>query len=59
MVFDGIVLLLTAWNACARPRTQVTALTSMLCRDGIAFFLVRMAFNQGITVEKLTMLLRF
>jgi len=40
MVFDCLVLSLTAWNACARPRTQKTPLTTALYQDGIAVFLI-------------------
>jgi hypothetical protein len=40
MVFDGLVLSLTGWNACARPRTRETALTTALYRDGVVVFLV-------------------
>jgi len=40
MVFDGLVLSMTSWNACAQPRNQETALAQALYRDGIAFFLI-------------------
>ncbi|KAF8504233.1 hypothetical protein JB92DRAFT_2968359 [Gautieria morchelliformis] len=40
MVFDGLVLSLAGWNACARPRTQQTAFTVALYRDGVVVFLV-------------------
>ncbi|KAF8579836.1 hypothetical protein K439DRAFT_1620275 [Ramaria rubella] len=40
LIFDTLVLTMTSWNACARPRTQETALTQALYRDGIAFFLI-------------------
>ncbi|KAF8510851.1 hypothetical protein JB92DRAFT_419749 [Gautieria morchelliformis] len=40
MAFDCLVLSLTAWNACARPRTQETALTTALYRDGVVVFLI-------------------
>jgi hypothetical protein len=43
MVFDVLVLSLTGWNACARPRNQQTALTQAMNRDGIVFFLVSAA----------------
>lgn len=38
--FDILVLSLTSWNACARPRDQQTPLTQALYRDGIAFFII-------------------
>ncbi|KAF8492648.1 hypothetical protein JB92DRAFT_3002562 [Gautieria morchelliformis] len=40
MVFDGLVLSLAGWNACARPRTQQTAFTAALYRDGVVVFLI-------------------
>ncbi|KIJ54957.1 hypothetical protein M422DRAFT_24818 [Sphaerobolus stellatus SS14] len=40
VAFDFLVLLLTTWNACARPRTKETALARTLYRDGIAFFVI-------------------
>ncbi|KAF8489740.1 hypothetical protein JB92DRAFT_3012177, partial [Gautieria morchelliformis] len=40
MLFDGLVLSFAGWNACARPRTQQTAFTVALYRDGVVVFLI-------------------
>ncbi|KAF8528616.1 hypothetical protein JB92DRAFT_773242 [Gautieria morchelliformis] len=49
MVFDGLVLSLAGWNACARPRTQQTAFTVALYRDGVVVFLI-LAGLRGISL---------
>lgn len=51
MVFDCLGLFLTAFNASARPRTQETALTSVLYKDGILYFLVRVT-DSTMKVQK-------
>ncbi|KAF8510849.1 hypothetical protein JB92DRAFT_419420 [Gautieria morchelliformis] len=40
MVFDGLVLSLSGWNAYARPRAEQTAFTVALYRDGVVAFLI-------------------
>ncbi|KAF8528604.1 hypothetical protein JB92DRAFT_2863440 [Gautieria morchelliformis] len=40
MVFDSLVLSLAGWNAYARPRTEQTAFTVALYRDGVVVFLI-------------------
>ncbi|KAF8528607.1 hypothetical protein JB92DRAFT_772466 [Gautieria morchelliformis] len=45
MVFDGLVLSLAGWNACAQPRTQQTAFTLALYRDGVVVFLILAALR--------------
>jgi len=45
MVFDVLVLSLTSWNACSRPRRKSTPLAQALHRDGIIYFMILAGFR--------------
>lgn len=45
IVFDILVLSLTAYNAFSRPRDYRTKLTRAMHRDGIMYFLVRVPLH--------------